>query len=105
MPDSIAAWRRTAVRDIPIAEAPALVPREGVKRIREADYEGSGNLTARVYELTGEPLGLDLVQRWPPRPDTVFFYQRNYFAVVTWRRAERQELQKFVRELERLLAL
>src|SRR5437763_4665157 len=105
LPDALAGWRRNAIRDVPVAEAPPIVPRTGVKRIREADYEGSGTLTARVYELTSESVGLDLAQPWPPQADTVVFYQRNYFAVVTWQHADRQALQQFVRELERKLAL
>src|SRR5262245_40861654 len=105
LPEELAGWRRTAIRDVPAVEAPPMVPKSGVKLIREADYEGSGRLTTRVYDLNSEPLALDLAQRWPPQANTVAFYDKNYFAVVTWQQADRQALQKFVRELERKLAL
>ena len=90
---------------MPVSEAHAIVPRAAVRRICEADYDGPGRLTARVYDLTSEPLGLDLAQRWPPQANTLFFYQRHYFAVLNWREADRQALQRFVRELDRKLAL
>ncbi len=100
-PDAVAgAWRRTALRDVPVSEAPDPVPRTSVRRLQAAAYEGPGTLEARVYELTSPGVGLDLVQRWRPSADTVFFYRGRYFAVVKWRQAERQPLQAFIRELE-----
>ncbi len=105
LPDELGGWRRTAIRDIPPADAPAAVPRSAVKRIREADYQGSGRLSARVYDLTSDAVALDLAQRWPASADTVAFYAKNRFAVVTWQQADRQALKNFLRELERKLAL
>ncbi len=105
LPESLGGWQRSAIRDVPLSDAPTIVPRSGVKRIREADYQGPGRLTARLYELTSEPLALDLAQRWPPGAGTVSFYDKNRLAVVTWRQADRQALKNFVRELERRLAL
>jgi hypothetical protein len=105
LPENLGGWRRTAVREIPLPDAPAVIPRNGTKRIREADYEGSGRLKVRLYELTSESLALDLAQRWPAQANTVAFYDKNYFAIVTWQQADRQALQRFVRELERRLAL
>jgi hypothetical protein len=100
-PETVASiWRRTALRDLPVSEAPDPVPRTSVERVRVAAYEGAGKLEARAYQLTSSAVGLDLVQRWRPSADTVFFYRAQYFVVVKWEAADRKALQKFVRELE-----
>ncbi len=100
-PETVAGtWRRTALRDVPVSEAPDPVPRTAVNRIRAADYDGPGKLEASLYELTSSGVGLDLVQRWRPSADTVFFYRGRYFVVVKWEQAQRQALKDFVRELE-----
>jgi hypothetical protein len=87
-------WTRTSLHDIPPSPARA-------RRAFEATYEGAGKLTADVYELNSSAEGLDMVQRWKPAPDTVFFYKDNYFAVVKWSQADRQALTAFVRALEK----
>jgi len=97
-------WRRTALEDLPVSEAPDPVPRTSVERLRTAAYEGPGKLEARVYELSSPGVGLDLVQRWRPSADTVFFYQGRYFVVVKWQQADRRALHEFVRELEKRLS-
>ena len=104
-PETVAhVWRRAAVRNLPVSEAPDPVPRLSVKRLQVAAYEGPGKLEARVYELSSFEVGLDLVQRWRPSADTVFFNQGRYFVVVKWQQADRKALQEFVRELEKRLA-
>jgi len=105
LPETLAGWQRTAVRDVSAADAPAIVPRTVVRLIREADYQGSGRITARIYDLASDPVALDLAQRWPSKADTVVFYERNYLVVVNWQQADRQALHNFMRELERRLAL
>src|SRR3982750_581605 len=78
MPDvfapELAGWHRTSVRDLPPAQQPDAIPANLIQQIRTATYEGPGKLEARVYGLTSSASALDLVQRWEPRPDTVFFY-------------------------------
>jgi hypothetical protein len=96
-------WRRTSLRDMPISEAPDPVPRTSVRRLQTAKYEGPGQLEVRCYELTSAGAGLDMVQRWRPSADTVFFSQQQFFIVVRWQQAERKALQDFVRELEKRL--
>ena len=104
-PETVAnVWRRAAVRNPPVSEAPDPVPRTSVERLQVAAYEGPGKLEARVYELSSPGVGLDLAQRWRPSADTVFFQQGRYFVVVKWQQAERKALQEFVRELEKRLA-
>jgi hypothetical protein len=97
-------WRRTALRDLPVSEAPDPVPRNAVERIETASYEGPGKIEARVYELTSTEVGLNLAQRWRPSSDTVFFNSRQFFVVVKWQEADRKSLQEFVRDLEKRLA-
>ena len=93
-------WRRTALRDMPPSEAPDPVPRTSITNLQTATYEGPGKLEARAYELTASAVALDLVQRWRPSADTVFFYRGRYFVVVKWEQADRKALQAFVRALE-----
>jgi hypothetical protein len=97
-------WHRTSLRDLPASESPDPVPRTSIDRIRTATYQGPGKLEARVYQLSSPAVGLDVVQRWHPSADTVFFNQGRYFVVVKWQEAERKALQAFVRELETRLA-
>ena len=75
-------------------------PRTALRRCQVAEYEGPGKLEARLYELASSGVALDIVQRWRPSADTVFFYEKNYFVVVKWQRAERPALQAFVREIQ-----
>ena len=104
-PETVAGvWHRTSLRDAPVSDAPDPVPRTSVVRLRTAGYQGPGKLAARAYELTSPGVGLDLVQRWRPSADTIFFYRGRYFIVVKWEQAERQALEQFVRELEGRLA-
>jgi hypothetical protein len=101
-PDTVAGvWRRTALRDLPVSEAPDPVPRNEVDRVRAATYEGPGSLEARAYELKSSEAGLDLAQRWRPSADTVFFWARNYFVVVKWQQADRKALQQFTGAIEK----
>jgi hypothetical protein len=96
-------WRRTAMREVPVSEAPDPVPRTSVDRLAAASYAGPGKLEARVYALTSPEVGLDLAQRWRPSADTVFFYRGRYFVVVKWQSAERNSLEAFVHQLEEAL--
>jgi hypothetical protein len=100
-PQTIAGgWRRTGLAHPSLSDAPDPVPRTAVNRFETATYEGPGKLEARVYELDSPGVALDLVQRWRPSADTVFFYRDRYFVVVKWQEADRKALEAFVRELE-----
>src|SRR5215213_8337121 len=102
-PESIAGWKRTSLREIPVAQSPDPVPQSGVRRVQAAGYEAAGKLDVRAYELTRQELGLDIAQRWRPTADTVFFWAQTYFVVVSWENAERKSLQEFTRALEKRL--
>ena len=96
-------WRRTQMRNMPVSDSPDPVPRNEVERLREASYEGPGQLLARVYQLQSSGVGALLAQRWRPSADTVFFNVGRYFVVVKWQAADRKALQEFLRELENRL--
>jgi hypothetical protein len=102
-PETIGAWKRTALRDLPISEAPDPIPRSTVRRAQLADYEGPGKLQARAYELSTPQAGVDLAQRWRPSADTVFFWATDYFVVVKWEEANRAALQQFTATLAKRL--
>jgi hypothetical protein len=101
-PETLGAWHRTGpVRDLPAAQPPDILPVKNVEAIRAATYEGPGKVEARVYALPSSAVALDVVQRWTPRPDTVFFYQNRFFVVVQWQSAPKKELQAFLSSLEK----
>jgi hypothetical protein len=105
LPETAGPWRRTAIQDAPASGAPDPVPRSAVVRLRRAEYRGPGKLEARVYQLTSTGVALDLVQRWRPSADTVFFYAGRYFVVVKWEDADRAALRSFVQDLEKRIRL
>jgi len=93
-------WHRTGLREPSASESPDPIPRTALRRFQVAEYEGPGKLEGRLYELVSSAVALDLVQRWRPSADTVFFYEKNYLVVVKWERADRTALQAFVREVQ-----
>jgi hypothetical protein len=102
-PATVGAWRRTALRELSPGDAPDPVPRTVVNRLQAASYEGPGKLEVRVYDLESPGIALDLVQRWRPSADTVFFYRDKYFVVLKWQDADRNAVKAFVTELEKRL--
>ena len=103
LPETLAGWKRTSLRELPAAEFPDPVPKESVRRAQAAGYEGQGRIEVRAYELTRQEIGLDIAQRWRAEADSVFFWARSYFVVVTWKDADRKALQEFTRALEKRL--
>jgi hypothetical protein len=103
-PEAVAdVWHRTSLRDVSPSEAPDPVSRTSIDRLQVAGYSGPGTLEARAYEVTSSGVALDLVQRWRPSADTVFFYRGRWFVVVKWQHADRKALQAFIREIEKRL--
>ena len=105
MPDvfdeAIGAWHRTSVSELPTSTATGALPATSVERIRAASYEGPGKLDVRVYQLTSSAAALDVVQRWRPAADTVFFYSDRFFVLIQWQTADRKALHEFVGALEK----
>ena len=100
----VGAWHRTSVSELPAPAAPGPVPPAAIERICAASYQGPGKLDARVYQLTSPAVALDVVQRWKPAPDTVFFYKDRFFVLVQWQTADRKALHEFVATLEKKFA-
>jgi hypothetical protein len=100
-PETLAGWHRTAVRDLPAAQPPDALPAVRIESIRAATYDGPGKLEARVYALPSPATALDVVQRWTPRPDTVFFYSDRFFVVVEWQTADKKALHAFLAALQK----
>jgi hypothetical protein len=102
-PETVAGvWRRTALRDVPLSEAPSFAPRGVIRRIRAAAYDGPGKIEARVYEAAPD-VGLELIQHWRPAADTVVVYDQKHFQYVVevkWESADRKALQEFVSTIE-----
>ena len=96
-------WHRTALERPPVWDAPDPVPRSAVEQFETATYEGPGKLQARVYALDSAAVALELVQRWRPSADTVFFNRGRYFVVLKWQDADRKALEAFVAEMEKRL--
>ncbi len=94
-------WHRTSVTELPPSSPPDPIPPSAIQSIRAATYEGPGKLDARVYQLTSPAVALDLAQRWPPAPDTVFFYADRFFVLIRWQSADRKSLHEFVSALQK----
>jgi hypothetical protein len=96
-------WHRTALERPSVSDAPDPVPRSAVEQFQRATYEGPGKIDARVYALDSPAVALDLVQRWRPSADTVFFYRGRYFVVLKWQDADRKAVNAFAADLEKRL--
>src|SRR5689334_13836786 len=83
-PETLGGAHRTSLGDLPPGQPPDSLPAARIESIRAATYEGSGKVEARIYALPSAAVALDVVQRWTPRPDTVFFYSDRFFVVVHW---------------------
>lgn len=101
LPPTVAGvWHRSTLQNVGSGDAPDPVPRTSINHLQVATYDGPGKLEARLYELDSPGVALDLVQRWRPSADTVFFYRDKYFVVLKWQDADRKALEAFVRDLE-----
>ena len=76
------------------------IPAAQIADAASATYEGPGKLDVRLYRLTSEPAGLDVVQRRRPTPETIFLWQHQYFLVVDWPVAKQSEMQDALKILE-----
>jgi hypothetical protein len=102
-PQTVSAWKRVSLEELPPASPPDPVSAKAIKRILAAAYQGPGALQARAYLLTSSAVALDLVQRWKSSGNSVFFYRDEFFIVVHWRDADRERIREFVREIEKRL--
>jgi hypothetical protein len=104
LPETVAdVWHRTSLDNPAVSDAPDPVPRSAVNHFQTASYEGPGKVRVRVYDLESPAVALELVQRWRPSADTVFFQRGRYFVVLKWEDADRKALEALVAELEKRL--
>ena len=104
LPETLAGvWHRTSLENPSVSDSPDPVPRSAVNQLQTASYEGPGKVQVRVYELESPAVALELVQRWRPSADTVFFHRDRYFVVLKWEDADRKALEALVAELEKRL--
>jgi hypothetical protein len=92
-------WRREAITDLPVAEAPAVARQLGLERVFAARYRGPGEIQATVYRMSTPEAAFEMAQKWPPSPESVSIYEQRHSIVIGWRATEREALRKFVRAL------
>jgi hypothetical protein len=96
-------WKRTRSGDELPDRAPEPVRQLGVERVLTASYQGPGEVDVTLYEMKAPTVAFELAQKWRPEPESVFFYQQQYFVLVRWRAAGRDSVSGFVRGLEQHL--
>ena len=92
-------WRREAITDLPVAQAPAVARQLGLERVFATRYTGPGEIRATVYRMSTPEAAFEMAQKWPPSADSVSIYEQRHFVTVGWRAVEREALRKFVRAL------
>jgi hypothetical protein len=97
-------WRLKSVQSLPAATAPEFERQIGTRAWWKALYEGPGAATVEVYELTSSASGLEMVQKWRPRADTVVWYTPRFFVVVRWHGGDRTMVSVLIRTLEKRFA-
>jgi hypothetical protein len=101
LPETVASiWHRTALEAPPVSAAPDPISRTSIDWFQTAAYQGPGKIETRIYGLTSSAVALEMVQRWRPSADTVFFYSGKIFVVLKWQDADRKALEAFIRELQ-----
>ena len=99
-PQTVWPWNLKQAADLAADRAPEPIRRLGIRRAGSAGYEGAGNLTVQVYEMTSSAAAFEAEQTWRPMADTVAFHKDNFFTVVHWENADRAAVSAFVREMQ-----
>jgi hypothetical protein len=102
LPEMVGAWRRGALREVPVESAGEPPARGSIRNVIRAEYAGPGRAEVTLYELSSSAAALDAVQRFRPAPDTIFFQRDTRFVVVRWQGSpDRKALGAFVRAIEK----
>lgn len=98
LPESVDGWKRISLGEAPVEF--------GAVRAQLAQYQApqQGTAAVTVYEMKSSAAALDVVQRWVPKADTLFFYRDELFVVVKHKDADRKALNTFVAALDKHLA-
>ena len=82
-PDTLGAqWRLATVETIAVENTPAGVQELGLIEARRGVYEGPGQLTMVVYEMTTQPAAFELVQLWRPSDGQIAFHAGAAFVLL-----------------------
>ena len=87
-----------------MATAPEMVRAIGTRGWTAASYQGPGKVDLAIYQLTSEPGGLEMVQKWRPQANTVVFYTDRYFVVVKYDAADRAPVTALIIALQKRLS-
>src|SRR5688572_27266948 len=75
-------WKLTSTEPVSEAEAPEEVRRLGLRTATRAKYEGKGELTVTVYQMTSEGGAFELRQKSRPDEGLLAFHRADLFVVM-----------------------
>jgi hypothetical protein len=105
LPQTLAdVWTLQSSQAKPAATAPEMVQAIGTRGWTAASYQGPGKVDLAIYQLTSEPGGLEMVQKWRPQANTVVFYTDRYFVVVKYDAADRAPVTALITSLQKRLS-
>lgn len=94
-------WQLKSMTATPPESAPEIVRQLGFRSSWRAEYGGPGAAHVDLYGLKSEAAGLEMTQRWIPRADTVTLFDRRYFIVIAWDRAQRPALTALITAIQK----
>jgi hypothetical protein len=104
LPMMLGAHRRINIENVPAEENPEEYKRLGLKRSRRAVYQaGNTRITATVYEMGGQAVAFEMVQKWRPDPLKMAFHEGPYFVVLVADAENREALSELAKHLEQVL--
>lgn len=101
LPMMMGGHRRLNVENVPGEENPEEYKRLGLKRARRAVYQvGNSKITATVYEMGGQAVAFEMVQKWRPEPKKMAFHEGPYFVVLAAEVEDREGMNDLAKQLE-----
>jgi hypothetical protein len=83
--------------------SPEWMQRLGIKQAIKANYTGTIDATADIYELRSDAAALECIQLWKNVKAEDRFYKRNLFVVVRSPHPNREMLMDFSRAIQKAL--
>lgn len=104
LPMMAGAHRRLNIENVPAEENPEEYKRLGLKRSRRAVYQaGAAKITATVYEMGGQAVAFEMVQKWRPEPLKMAFHEGSFFVVLVADAENREAMSDLAKQLEQSL--
>jgi hypothetical protein len=103
LPMTIGEWRRTSVEFIPPEEHDEKLKQRGIKQARRATYQGTGRITASVYQFGAPAVAFEMVQQWRTQPNSIALHQGPYFVILKAEQDDNKMLNAFAALLEAVL--